>query len=210
MRADGRDEEGASEALLQERKRGADDSGMPADLSAIAKRLRTLDRGEIRHWLERGALLTQAREILGTDAGFRRWLRQQHIAKTTAYKAMAAQRDFGSVPTSGHFSKEAMAILAQSADAKADAVELSSTKRITAKLARDLVARYMPPTPKPIIANGFQQIIPAGDLVIIVKGKNAPTREELVAALLAAARQAPLQAATTEPLSSSWLKRRAS
>ena len=162
---------------------------METELSDIAKRLKSLDRSDIKNWLKRGELLTSARNVLGNDAGFANWCREQGIAKTTAYKSMAAFRDFGSVSISGQFSKESMAILSRSPEAREDAIDLAKHKRISAKTARELVAAYLPPASKINSTTGGTAktlTVPGG--FVIVKAESEITDADILAMLAHAAR----------------------
>lgn len=165
---------------------------METDLPAIAKQIRALDKSDLKNWLRRGELLNQARELIAEDAGFLKWLRSLQTAKSTAYKAMAAWRDFGNVPTSGRFSKEAMAVLAQSPAARAEAIDLSGKNRITAKVAKELVAKY---TPK-ILADStpaeprmYERILIVDDCAIILKFPTPRTAQELLSLMALGARE---------------------
>ena len=164
---------------------------MENELRDIAKRLRTLDRSDIRNWLKRGELLTEARQAIGNESGFLSWCRQLQIGRTTAYDSMAAFRNFGSVPTSGRFSKAAMAVLNKSPEAREDAIDLSKHKPITARIAKSLVAEYNPPAvqkdglpgrPDPEV---FE--VPGGFVVIRLAEER--TDADLLAMLAHAARQ---------------------
>jgi len=162
---------------------------MDTELTDIAKRLKTLDKTDIRNWLKRGELLSTARTVLGNDAGFIKWCQAQHIAKSTAYKVIAAFRDFGNVPTSGQFSKEAMAILSQSAEAREDAIDLSKHKRITARIARELVNEYLPATESSESTGGARYVynVPGG--VVIVKTERPMENGDILGMIATAARE---------------------
>jgi len=170
---------------------------MDTQLSGIAKKLRAISRSDIRNWLKRGQLLTEARSLLGQDDAFQNWCRQEGIPRSTAYKAMAAHRDFGSVSTSGQFSKEAMAVLGQSTNAKEDAIDLSRRQRITKRIAKELVADYSDrkdeaetetksiDDEQETTSRIFQ--VPGG--FVIVKSKGAHTSGDLLSMLAHAARE---------------------
>lgn len=163
------------------------------ELKAITKRIQALRRSEMKHWLELGSLLSRGRDCLGTDDGFRSYLRKIGIAKRTAYKAMAAHRDFDGVPRSAQYSKEAMAILSKSIEARSDAIDVSKKQRITARTAKSLVAKYViaiTPTQKDDEDEGtFLQLFDFGNIQVIVRAKVEPTRGDLMGALASAAKE---------------------
>lgn len=166
------------------------------DLPAIAKQLKTLDRADIKNWLRRGELLTQARELNPNDDAFRKWLRVNGLSKTTAYKAMAAWRDFGDCPASGQFRIEAMALLAQNAQARDAAIELAGSKTITKAIAKDLLAKHGPPafdaitlvTPTPatrlplskLAAEGYEEVFNIEGSTIAISSPGNPTTSDLL------------------------------
>lgn len=134
------DDEGVLAALFP-RGQNADTSGMATDLAGIAKELQALDRSEIKTWLRRGELLTEARALCDGDRAFAAWLRTYNQPRTTAYRAMRAWESFGKCAHSARFSKEAMDILAGHPDAIEDALQIAATSPVTAKVARRLVGR---------------------------------------------------------------------
>ncbi len=170
--------------------RAADATSMDQELNAIEKQLTRLDRSEIKNWLKRGELLSQARATIGTDDGFRVWCKQIKIAKTTAYKCMAAFRNFGTVPTSGQFSKSAMDILAQSAEAREDAIDLSKHKRITARIARELLSDYLEPTVQIASKENLQRVTEVAGGFVIVKSDRPLTDADFLAMLIQATKAA--------------------
>lgn len=174
---------------------------METDLPAIAKQLKALDRADIKNWLRRGELLTHARELNPNDDAFRKWLRDNALAKTTAYKAMAAWRDFGDCPAAGHFKIEAMAVLAQNAQAREAAIELAGSKTITKAVARDLLAKYGPPafgtTPatlpkKSLLAHsqdGYEEVVTVEGGTFIIRAEGNPTVSDLLGMVMMLQRQ---------------------
>lgn len=142
-------------------------------LSELAKQLRDLDARDIRNWLKRGELLTEAQTLCQPLTGFQAFLRQNAIPKRTAYKAIAAWRDFGGVPTSARFTKEAMDILSASEGAREKAIELSKKQRINGRVARQVLVDYLPPgffgdnVPKKIAADGRRKFKGDGFNVIV-------------------------------------------
>jgi hypothetical protein len=168
---------------------------MATDLPTIAKELRSLDKRAIRDWLRRGELLTLARELTATDANFRGWLRKLALPKTTAYKAMAAWRDFGKCPVAGHFTIEAMAILAPSPEAQAEAIGVADKHRVTPRVARTIVARHMTareqatPTLTDHATAPFEEILAVEGGVVIIRGKGFHTPSDLLGMMMHAQRQ---------------------
>jgi len=166
---------------------------METDLPAIAKQLRALDRSDIKNWLRRGELLTLAKSLAPNDTAFRKWVQRQGIARRTAFKALAAWRDFGAVPTSARFSIEAMAILGGSPEARAEAIELSQTKQVTSRIARDLVARHTDPTPIAIASrptlrqtqeDGYFEVFNVEEYTFTINGPGNPTASDLLGLIM--------------------------
>jgi hypothetical protein len=167
---------------------------MGNDLAGIAKALRSLDKADIKNWLRRGELLTEAKQLAANDATFRTWLRREAIATRTAQKAMAAWRHFGTAPTSARFSKEAMSILGQSPEAREEALQLATAKRITAKIARQLVAKHVaitPATVKPLSAHQadhYEELIPVDGGAIIIRLTATATISDMLGMMMQAQR----------------------
>lgn len=184
VRSDGLDDEGAR-GLISERD-CADLGGMETDLPTIAKQLRALDKSDIRNWLKRGELLTQAKALAPNDTAFWKWTQRQGIARRTAFKAIAAWRDFGTVPTSASFSIEAMAVLGASPEAREEAIGLSGSKRVTTRIARELVAKHLPLTPaeRPTLArtqaDGYFETFTVDGFTFTVAGPGNPTASDLL------------------------------
>lgn len=168
---------------------------METQLAQIAKELRAIAKRELAGWLRRGDLLTQARALIN-DAHFKRWTRSLGISKTTVYKSMAAWRDFGNSPVAGQFKIEAMAILAQSAEARDEALLLAPKQKITAKLARELVAKHVPltPTGAPRVSLGSVQtesrdeVIPVEGGAIIIRCSGTSTISDMLGMMMHAQR----------------------
>lgn len=196
---------------------------MDAELIAIAKALKTLDRQEIRHWLKRGELLTRARELNHNEAAFGKWVRSIGQAKRTAYKAIAAWRHFGDVPTSAQFSQVAMDLLAQSPEARAEAIELSRKKRITGTIAKQLLSKHgcgVIPSAAAATEPGKQKSfcrmfeLPEGFIFTLAGPGNATPSDQLSMALqlVAALREEvrpPGPSMSDDTSGSGWLRRKA-
>lgn len=114
---------------------------MANDLNAIVKELNALDRSEIKTWLRRGQLLTEAKALCDGDRAFAAWLRTNNQPRTTAYRAMRAWESFGQCAHPARFSKDAMDVLAGHPEAIEDAMQIAATSAVTVKVAKRLVGR---------------------------------------------------------------------
>jgi hypothetical protein len=191
VKADGRDDEGQLGApCYSGRRRGADTSSMERTLPTIAKRLRALERTDINAWLERGELLTVARDLCAGDRDFAAWLRSTATPRRTAYRAMAAWRDFGTVPTRHKFTREAMDLLGRSEAARNAALQLSATARVTARIARSLLRQYSTAAP-PAAANkstATKRVIVGDGFTVTINFDHAATDADVYAAIMHAHR----------------------
>lgn len=189
----GRDEEQLDNRATEDAGKLPTLESMETDLPSLAKQLKALDRADIKNWLRRGELLTQARELNASDDAFRTWLRENALAKTTAYDSMAAWRNFGDCPDSGQFTKEAMTCLAKNAHAREEAMELASSKKITRAVAKQLLAKHGPPADAVTLTeektSGFRRVIQVEDCYVVVKGPTFQTPSDLLAILVNATRQ---------------------
>lgn len=165
---------------------------MENDLAGIAKALKTLDRSDIRSWLRRGELLSHAKQLCGTDASFTRFCRDQGYALRTAQKAMAAWRHFGDTPTSARFSKESMALLGQSPEARAEAIAIAGHQRVTTRIARSLLRKHLPQTqsaPPAAKASHFPTTFQVPGGIVIIKAEPGITTADLLSMLATAGTQ---------------------
>ncbi len=160
---------------------------METSLTGIEKELRALNRSEIKTWLRRGELLTQARQLCGEDREFSAWLRTNGQARSTAYRAMRAWEAFGKCPESGQFSKDAMDILVGHPEAIEDALQIAKTSPVTAKVARSLVGR--PALIEQPTANDSLRVWTGDGWKISIKLEQPGTESDYLAALAQAMKQ---------------------
>lgn len=166
---------------------------METTLPLIAKELRTLDRSDVRAWLRRGELLTQARGLCQGDRDFAAWLRSTDTPRRNAYRAMAAFRDFATVPNPAHFTRDAMDLLSRCDAARAAALELSHKQRITARVARTLLREHDITAQSPKKEEGgttgpVKEIIIGEGFKVTFTFDKTPTHADLLGALTHAGR----------------------
>lgn len=168
---------------------------METELAQIAKELRAISKRELGQWLRRGELLTKAREMT-TDTYFRTWTRKLGLSKTTVYKSMAAWRDFGASPVAGQFTIEAMALLAQSPEAREEAITLAASTKITPKLARQILSRHLPteraiaaPTLAATQRAGYFETFDIDGFTVTLAGPGNPTASDLLGVIMHVQRQ---------------------